>query len=119
MTRGWLSTTLVFFEAYVVAGAPGGPKIPGDLGPAERRRRVAREQQVRGTEGLPAGLQVVAGAVDRAEAVGHQRAGTWFGPVPSSAPQGPVAAVVFATCASEILICLRMNARSDGVTLKP
>ena len=34
--------------------------------------------------------------------------GIWLGPVPTSAPQGPVAEVVFATWASAILICLRM-----------
>src|SRR3954447_23774798 len=45
--------------------------------------------------------------------------GSWWGPVPRSAPQGPVALVVFATWASAILICLRMYARSAGVTVKP
>ena len=44
---------------------------------------------------------------------------TWLSPSPSREPQGPVALVVVATCASAILICLRMYARSDAVTVKP
>ena len=95
------------------------PDRSADRSPAARVRRLerrsgqTREDLARRAVGRLTGLQVVAGSVDRPQTL-RGAAGSGSGPARCRAARHTVRSrgVVFATCASAILICFRMYARS-------
>ena len=94
---------------------------PGVIGSASRNFGVVR----RGNGWSAAanfsrpGNEVVARAVDGAQAVGRQRSGIWSAPGPTERAARVGRASGVAEWRSAILICLRMNDRSPAVTTKP
>ncbi len=118
MTRGCESKTSPFFCAYDVG--PGGPKPVGTSSAALNTGVTCRGN---GWSAAPKfsrpGMRLLHEPSTVRRPYEERASGIWLGPVPTSAPQGPVADVVLATCVSAILICSRMNARSEGVTVKP
>ena len=118
MTRGSVSKTLPEVCAYDVD--PGGPK-PAATGPAARNTGVVRRGK--SSSAAPIRPRPATRLLQEPSTVRRPKEssglGSWLGPVPISAPHGPVADVVFATWASATLICLRMYERSDGVIVNP
>src|SRR5213082_1871952 len=121
--RGCESKTKPFFCAYEeegIAGLPGPNKLAG--APSAFLKTGLPARRGNGTSAAAnfsrPGSRLLhdPSVVRRPYEV--SASGIWFGPGPTSVPHGFAGVAVAAWC-SAILICLRMNARSPGVTVNP
>ena len=120
MRRGSESNTNPPGCAYDVVGPPGGPNKPGSASAGSKRGVVRRGKSWCDAPNVSwpdCKLLHVPSTVRRPN--DNSGLPIWSGPGPTSAPHGPVAAVVFSTWYSAILICFRMKARSAAETVKP
>src|SRR3954449_9244884 len=123
ITRGCESNTKPFFCAYEEEGIAGlpGPKKPAGA-PSACRKTGEPARRGNGTSAAAnfsrPGRRLLHDPSTVRRPYEVSASGIWSGAGPTSVPHGFAGVAVAAWC-SAILICLRMNARSPGVTVKP
>src|SRR3954449_454142 len=123
ITRGCESNTKPFFCAYEEEGIAGlpGPKKPAGA-PSACRKTGEPARRGNGTSAAAnfsrPGRRLLHDPSTVRRPYEVSASGIWSGPGPTSVPHGFAGVAVAAWC-SAILICLRMNDRSPGVTVNP